>query len=99
MMSKSLQPPSGYAALLAEIKERVRSAQLRASFAVSRELVLLYWSIGQDILVRQDKEGWGAKIIERLAKDLGVEFPGVEGFSPRNLNYMRSLAEACPTPK
>ena len=95
-MNKSLQPPSGYSALLAEIKERVRSAQLRASFAVSRELVLLYWSIGRDILVRQDKEGWGTKVIERLANDLGVEFPGVEGFSPRNLKYMRSLAEAWP---
>ena len=95
-MSKSLQPPSGYSALLAEIKERVRSAQLRASFAVSRELVLLYWTIGRDILVRQDKEGWGTKVIERLANDLGVEFPGVEGFSPRNLKYMRSLAEAWP---
>ena len=69
----------------------VRSVQVRASFAVSRELVLLYWSIGREILVRQDAEGWGTKVIERLAKDLGVEFPGVKGFSPRNLKYMRSL--------
>jgi len=95
-MVKELQIPPGYAALLTEIKERVRSAQVRASFAVSRELVLLYWSIGREILVRQDVEGWGTKVIERLAKDLGVEFPGVEGFSPRNLKYMRSLAEAWP---
>jgi predicted nuclease of restriction endonuclease-like (RecB) superfamily len=95
-MAKELQIPPGYAALLTEIKERVRSAQVRASFAVSRELVLLYWSIGREILVRQDAEGWGTKVIERLAKDLGVEFPGVEGFSPRNLKYMRSLAEAWP---
>jgi predicted nuclease of restriction endonuclease-like (RecB) superfamily len=95
-MAKELQSPPGYAALLMEIKERVRTAQLRASFAVSRELVLLYWSIGRDILVRQNSEGWGTKVIERLAKDLGAEFPGVEGFSPRNLKYMRSLAEAWP---
>src|ERR1700678_1826334 len=95
-MAKELQIPPGYAALLTQIKERVRSAQVRASFAVSRELVLLYWSIGREILVRQDAEGWGTKVIERLAKDLGVEFPGVEGFSPRNLKYMRSLAEAWP---
>ena len=90
-MAKELQIPPGYAAVLTEIKERVRPAQVRASFAVSRELVLLYWSIGREILVRQDVEGWGTKVIERLAKDLGVEFPGVEGFSPRNLKCMRSL--------
>ena len=95
-MAKELQIPPGYAALLTEIKERVRSAQVRASFAVSRELVLLHGTIGRVILVRQDAEGWGTKVIERLAKDLGVEFPGVEGFSPRNLKYMRSLAEAWP---
>ena len=90
-MAKELQIPPGYAAVLTEIKERVRPAQVRASFAVSRELVLLYWSIGREILVRQDAEGWGTKVIERLAKDPGVEFSGVEGFSPRNLKCMRSL--------
>ena len=95
-MSKSLQTPPGYADLLAEIKTRVRTAQVRAAFAVSRELILLYWSVGRDILDRQQAEGWGTKVIERLAKDLGTEFPGVEGFSSRNLKYMRSLAEAWP---
>jgi hypothetical protein len=57
MMAKELQIPPGYAALLIEIKERVRSAQLRTSFAVSRDLVLSYWSIGWEILLRQDAEG------------------------------------------
>jgi len=96
IMTTDLQTSSGYPALLKEIKERVRTAQVRASLAVSRELILLYWSIGRDILVRQNAEGWGTKIIDRLAKDLDAEFPGVEGFSPRNLKYMRSLAEAWP---
>lgn len=73
-MSKSLQTPPGYADLLAEIKTRVRTAQVRAAFAVSRELILLYWSIGQDILDRRLAEGWGTKVIERLAKDLGQNF-------------------------
>lgn len=95
-MSKALQSPPGYTAFLKEIKGRIHSAQVRASFAVSRELVLLYWSIGREILVRQNAEGWGAKVIERLARDLRAEFPGVEGFSSRNLKYMRSLAEAWP---
>ena len=93
-MTKELQTPSGYPALLKEIKERVRTAQVRAALAVSRELILLYWSIGRDILVRQNAEGWGAKIIDRLAKDLNAEFPGIEGFSPRSLKYMRAFAEA-----
>jgi predicted nuclease of restriction endonuclease-like (RecB) superfamily len=61
-----------------------------------RALILLYWSIGRDILDRQKVEGWGTKVIERLAKDLGTEFPDVEGFSPRNLKYMRAFAEAWP---
>ena len=95
-MTKQLQALPGYAALLKEIKERVRTAQVRASLAVNRELILLYWSIGRDILDRQRAEGWGAKIVDRLARDLGAEFPGVEGFSPRNLKYMRAFAEAWP---
>jgi len=88
--------PSGYPELLQELKSRIRGAQVRAVLAVNRELVLLYWSIGRDILARQGSEGWGAKVIDRLARDLEVEFPGIEGFSPRSLKYMRKLAEAWP---
>ena len=95
-MTKELQTPPGYPALLKDIKERVRTAQVRAALAVSRELILLYWSIGRDILVRQKTEGWGAKIIDRLANDLNAEFPGVEGFSPRSLKYMRAFAGEWP---
>ena len=95
-MTNQLQSPPGYATLLKDIKERVHAAQVRAALAVNRELTLLYWSIGQDILGRQRTEGWGTKVIERLAKDLGAEFPGVEGFSSRNLKYMRAFAEAWP---
>jgi predicted nuclease of restriction endonuclease-like (RecB) superfamily len=88
--------PSSYPALLEELKGRIRAAQVRAAFAVSRELVLLYWSIGQELSQRFAAEEWGGKIVERLARDLQAEFPGVEGISPRNLRYMRSLAEAWP---
>ena len=69
---------------------------MQAAFAVNRELILLYWSIGRDLSQRFAAEEWGGKIIDRLALDLQTEFPGVEGFSPRNLRYMRSLAEAWP---
>src|SRR3954452_21052047 len=86
--------PKGYEAFLGELKERIKTAQLRASLAVNREMLLLYWQTGRDILARQKEHGWGAKVIDRLSQDLRREFPGVEGFSPRNLKYMRSFAEA-----
>lgn len=90
------RPPEGYPALLAGLKERIRSARLRASLAVNAELVLLYWSVGADILARQRREGWGARVIERLADDLRAAFPGMAGLSARNLRYMRNFAEAWP---
>ena len=88
--------PADYAAWLAELKTRIHNAQQRAALAVNRELVLLYWQIGRDILDRQGREGWGAKVIERLAQDLRSTFPDMKGFSPRNLKYMRAFAEAWP---
>jgi len=88
--------PSGYADWLVELKTRIHSTQQRASLAVNRELVLLYWQIGGDIVDRQTQEGWGAKVIERLAQDLRNIFPDMKGFSPRNLKYMRAFAQAWP---
>ena len=88
--------PRGYEKFLGELKERTRSAQLKAAVSVNQELVLLYWQIGRDILARQKEHGWGAKVIDRLAGDLRREFPGMEGFSPRNLKYMRAFALAWP---
>lgn len=85
--------PTGYADWLAELKTRIHTAQQRAALAVNRELVLLYWQIGRDILERQAQQGWGAKVIERLAHDLRTAFPDMKGFSPRNLKYMRAFAE------
>lgn len=86
--------PQNYAQFLADLKSRIQAAQLRASITVNRELVLLYWQIGRDILDRQQRESWGAKVIDRLAADLKREFPEMMGFSPRNLKYMRRFAEA-----
>jgi predicted nuclease of restriction endonuclease-like (RecB) superfamily len=88
--------PEGYADWLIDLKSRIHSAQQRATLAVNRELVLLYWQIGQDILTRQAAQGWGAKVIERLVLDLRAAFPEMKGFSPRNLKYMRAFAEAWP---
>ncbi len=89
-------PPADYADWLAELKTRIHTAQQRATLAVNRELVLLYWQIGRDILARQAEQGWGTKVIERLAEDLRLAFPEMKGFSPRNLKYMRAFAEAWP---
>ena len=85
--------PDSYPQFLADLKARIRTAQLRASVAVNRELVLLYWQIGRDILERQQRESWGAKVIDRLAVDLKREFPDMKGFSVRNLKYMRRFAQ------
>lgn len=84
----------GYGELLSEIKRRIAEARTRAASAVNTELIRLYWSIGHDILARQDQEGWGAKVIEQLARDLKDE--GHKGFSAGNLNYMRAFAAAWP---
>ena len=91
-----IDPPSGYPDWLAELKTRIHHAQQRAVQTVNRELVQLYWQIGRDILERQSREGWGAKVIERLAHDLRTAFPDMKGFSRANLMYMRAFAEAWP---
>jgi len=88
--------PEDYETFLHELKERIRTAQVRAALAVNRELILLYWQIGQDILERQRQQGWGAKVVTKLSKDLQKEFPAMKGFSRTNLLYMRAFAEAYP---
>jgi predicted nuclease of restriction endonuclease-like (RecB) superfamily len=84
-------PIAGYAALLDELKARIRAAQVKAALSVNRELILLYWDIGKSIVERQRKEGWGRSVVERLARDLQAEFPGISGFSPQNMWYMRAF--------
>lgn len=94
-----LHPPAGYESWLADLKERIHHARQAASLAVNRELIQLYWQIGQDILARQQAQGWGSKVIERLAHDLKSTFPEMKGFSRTNLLYMRAFAEAWPDPQ
>ncbi len=86
----------GYADFLTDIKGRIQTAQVRAALSLSREVVWLYWQIGDEVRQRQAQHGWGAKVVDRLAADLKASFPGVEGFSQRNLKYMRAFAEAYP---
>lgn len=91
-----LIPSDAYNDFLSHLKERIRSAQIKAALAVNSELITLYWQLGREILQRERTEGWGSKVITRLSKDLKREFPDTKGFSPRNLRYMRALAEAYP---
>lgn len=96
-MTDSLFPDTArYNAFFNALKTRIRTAQLRASVAVNQELILLYWHIGREILKRQQEEGWGSKVVNRLAQDLKQEFPDMKGFSRTNLLYMRAFAEAYP---
>lgn len=88
--------PEDYDTFLHELKARIRNAQVRAALAVNQELVLLYWQIGRDILTQQQQQGWGTKVIDRLSVDLRREFPEMQGFSIRNIKYMRAFAEAYP---
>ena len=83
--------PKDYAVLLNDIKQRIRSAQYEALKAVNKEMISLYWDIGQMIIERQKDEAWGKSVVERLARDLRAEFPGVHGFSARNIWYMRNF--------
>jgi len=90
-----------YQGLLRDIKSRIRAAQIRASLSVNRELIKLYWDVGEMIVNRQRVEGWGKSIVDELAVDLQKDFPGIEGFSPRNIWRMRAfyVAWACDKPQ
>jgi len=88
--------PSDYQAWLVALKSRIHAAQQRASLTVNRKLITLYWELGKDILSHQSAQGWGAKVIERLSRDLRTAFPEMKGFSRANLLYMRAFAEAWP---
>ncbi len=74
-----------YIVFLSEIRDKIRLANLRASRAVNRELINLYWEIGKMIVDRQQQFGWGKSVVEKLAEDLKKEFPGIKGFSKANL--------------
>lgn len=88
----------GYSALLGDVKARIQGAQVRAALAANRELLLLYWDIGRLIAARKSREGWGAAVIPRLARDLREDLPGVKGFSESNLKRTVQYVESYPAP-
>ena len=88
--------PDNYEEMLATLKQKIVTAQLKTLHTANIEMMTLYWHIGQEILTRQHNQSWGAKVIDRLAYDLKTTFPDVQGFSARNLKYMRKFADSWP---
>ena len=87
----SLGLPDDYAEFLESLKARVRQAQTQAMLSVHRELIQLYWDIGREIVSRQEREGWGKSVVDRVATDIRRAFPGIQGFSPLNVWRMRAF--------
>lgn len=85
--------PQSYAKLLEQIKTDIHQTQLRSALSITKELIMLYWRIGKMLIERTREEGWGAKPLERLSRDLKNDFPDIAGFSVRNLQYMRKFSE------
>jgi predicted nuclease of restriction endonuclease-like (RecB) superfamily len=88
--------PADYSGWLSKLKQRIHSARQRALLAANHEQIKLYHDIGREILDRQSKQGWGARVIDRLASDLRAAFPDMKGWSASNLKYMRFFAQECP---
>lgn len=86
-----------YKNFLLNVKEQIQQAQVKAVIVVNAELIKLYWSIGNEILTRQNTQKWGSRVVEKLSKDLKSTFPDLKGFSKRNLLYMRRFAEEYPS--
>ncbi len=87
---------TNYAILLQSLKTEISTARIRAHLSVNKEMISLYWRIGNQILERQKQEGWGTKVIENISKDLRKEFPEMKGLSARNLVYMQTFAKSYP---
>ena len=88
--------PKSYVVFLSDLKKRIQQERLRVVLASNSAMVIMYWDIGQKILKKQQLEGWGAKVIDRISFDLNKAFPDMKGFSSRNLKYMRAFASAWP---
>jgi len=82
-----------YISFLFDLKNQIKTSQVKAMLAVNRELILLYFKIGKAILEKEIKEGWGTKITERISRDLRKSFPKMKGLSHSNIRYMKRFAE------
>jgi predicted nuclease of restriction endonuclease-like (RecB) superfamily len=85
-----------YLDFMKEVKAEIQKQRISIVLNANSSMICLYWNIGSAILKKQKEEGWGAKVIDRMAKDLKSSFPDMSGFSPRNIKYMRKFAECWP---
>jgi hypothetical protein len=97
--NSSLAADPGYVRFVAELKARVEAARISAARRINAELVLLYWDIGRGIVDKQKALGWGESVVEEVSADLRREFPGMTGFSARNIWDMKRLYLACSEPQ
>ncbi len=95
-MTADLISTKDYLSFLSNIKQDIQTSRIRANLSVNKELILLYWRIGHEILRRKKEQGWGSFVIKQLAQDLKLEFPEMRGFGERNLIYMQTFAAAYP---
>lgn len=91
VLIKAEVPTENYKKFITSLKTKIRSAQIKGAIAVNKELINLYWEIGKDIFEKQEQEGWGSKVLDRVAKDLQNELPGIEGFSRANIFRMKAF--------
>jgi predicted nuclease of restriction endonuclease-like (RecB) superfamily len=94
VVKKTEVSTANYTKFITSLKAKIRSAQIKATITVNSELIKLYWEIGKEIVEKQSREGWGSKVLEKTAKDLQNEFPGIEGFSRTNLFRMKAFYNA-----
>ena len=87
---------SSYASFINELKETVRSTRIQVTLQANAQLIMMYWRVGKMILEAQEKEGWGARVIDRISLDLKSAFPDMKGFSASNLKNMRYFAREWP---
>lgn len=85
-----------YLKFIEEVKAEIRKQRISVVLNANSGMICLYWSIGKAIMKKQEEEGWGAKVIDRMSKDIKDAFPEMSGFSPRNIKYMRKFAECWP---
>lgn len=85
-----------YLKFIEEVKAEIQKQRISVVLNANSSMICLYWNIGRAILKKQEEEGWGAKVIDRMANDLKEAFPEMSGFSPRNIKYMRKFAESWP---
>ena len=78
-----------YALWLSDLKLRYRNAQLKAAVKVNSEKLLFNWQLGADLVQKKAEERWGEGVVERLSNDLQAEFPDADGFTSRNLWFMK----------